>query len=851
MLFTSYFICYKIFLGKIILKSGKKPVRRNKKMLVSLNWLNEFVDLSNIDENQIAHELTISGLEVEGIEHIKPQFKNIITAKILKIDQHPNADKLHLVTVDTGAGTKTVVCGAQNIEEGQVIPYASVGSEVFSRKTGEMFTLTPAVIRGVESQGMLCSSDELGLSDRNYQTEDGILILSRIIKNPVLGQPLEDVLGLEEDTVFDVAPTANRGDQMSVIGIARELCAIFDKELKFSQIESTSDLSTSEFKVEILDDSVCKYYSLGVLKNVVIKQSPSWMQKRLISSGIRAINNVVDITNYVLLEYGIPLHAFDLSKLSGYLCVRRANEGEKITTLDGVERTLTNDSVLIATREEGVCLAGVFGGANSEVDENTNSIALEAAYFVPSSNRKSSRSVGYRSDACARFERGVDIGAVKPALMRAMQLLTELADAKVEGVVEDGCNSPEKIEITLRFSQVEKVLGCKIENEKCISIVDKLGFKLLGKNDSAAKFEVPTFRVNDVTREIDLIEEIARINGYDKIEPTIPSKNQMPFISLEEKTLKKINNALLSSGLNEIVTASLIGEPLLKQFSISYDKEKAVCVENPQSEEYTMLRQTLLANVLHCLKYNYDNGQKNFWAYEIGKTYFKNRPADEKNSGVDEIKVLSGCLTGDVQNSKWQNALKTDFYTVKGIFENLFNDLGISGRIKFAPCQDVDTLHPYRSAKILMLGKNLTEVGFVGQLHPILKDKMKLNQDVFLFEINLDEIINAVHDTTVRFKKLPQFPEVQRDLSFVVPEDVAFEEIQKIVKKAVKSNLFKGCEVFDVYQGANIEEGFKSVAFRVKMQDESSTLTDEIVDLQMKSVQDSLHKTFENISLRK
>lgn len=819
-------------------------------MQVSLNWLNEFVDLSNIDEKQIAHELTMSGLEVEGIEYIKPQFKNIITAKIIKIDQHPNADKLHLVTVDTGSDKKTVVCGAQNIEEGQVIPYASVGSEVFSRKTGEMFTLTPAEIRGVESQGMLCSSDELGLSERNYQTEDGILILNRFIQNLELGQALEDVLGLEEDIVLDVAPTANRGDQMSVIGIARELCAIFDKELKFSPLVSTTDLSTEDFKVEIIDKDVCKYYSLGVLKDIKIKQSPSWMQKRLISSGIRSISNVVDITNYVLLEYGIPLHAFDLDKLNGYLCVRRAKEGEKIVTLDGVERNLNNDSVLIATQTDGVCLAGVFGGQNSEVDDNTTSIALEAAYFVPSSNRKSSRSVGYRSDACARFERGVDIEAVKPALMRAMQLLAELAEAKVVGIVEDGQNQLEKTDITLRFSQIKRILGCEIENSKCISILEKLGFKVLGKNENAAKFEVPSFRANDVTREIDLIEEIARINGYDKIAPTLPSKNASPTISLEEQTLKKINATLLSSGLNEIITTSLIGEPLLKQFSLDYDREKAVKVENAQSDEYTMLRQTLIANVLHCMKYNYDNGQKSVWAYEIGKTYFKNAVADDKTSGVDEIKMLSGVVTGEIENSKWQNAQKVDFFTLKGIFENLFNELKLSNRIQFKPCENVNSLHPYKSAKIVMLGKNLLELGYFGQLHPILKDKLKLNQEAFLFELNLDEIIKAVNPSTVRYKKLPQFPEVQRDLAFVVPDSVSFDELQKTVKKAVQSNLFKGCEVFDVYKGQNIEEGFKSVAFRVKMQDENATLTDEIVDAQMKAVRDSLQKAFEGTTLR-
>ena len=494
-------------------------------MQISLNWLNEFVDLSDVDVKQIAHELTMSGLEVEEIEEIKPKFTNIRTAKIEKIDNHPNSDRLHLVTVNLGTALKTVVCGAQNIAEGQIIPYASVGSKVLDRKTGETFTLTPAVIRGVESQGMLCSDDELGVAERNYQEEDGILILNRIFPDVKIGEDVEKVLGFDDDVVIHIAPTANRGDQMSVIGVARELCAIFNKPLKFSPIISTKDLSTDEFEVEIIDEDVCKYYSLGILKNIKIKPSPLWMQKRLISSGVRAINNVVDITNYVMLEYGCPFHAFDYDKLDKYLCVRRAKAGEKLTTLDGIERELTTDSVLIATKNEGVCLAGVFGGENSEIDDNTKSIALEAAYFTPASNRKSARSVGYRSEACARFERGIDIEMIKPALMRAMQLMVELADATVEGVVETGNNELAPVDITLRYPQIKRILGCEIPADRCCNILENLGFEKLGGNELAAKFRVPSFRVNDVYREIDLIEEIARINGYDKIAPTIPNNN--------------------------------------------------------------------------------------------------------------------------------------------------------------------------------------------------------------------------------------------------------------------------------------------------------------------------------------
>ena len=703
---------------------------------------------------------------------------------------------------------------------------------------------------------MLCSADELGVAERNYQEEDGILILNRIFPDVKVGENVEDVLGFEKDTIIDVAPTANRGDQMSVIGVARELSSLFNTPLKFSPLEAARDFSTDKFKVEIIDKDVCKYYSIGILKDIKIKPSPDWMQKRLISSGIRAINNVVDITNYVLLEYGTPLHAFDLNKLDGYLCVRRAKDGETLVTLDGVERQLTHDSVLIATKEKPVCLGGVFGGENSEIDDNTTAIALEAAYFPPASNRKSSRSVGYRSEACARFERGVDIEAVKPALLRAMQLLVECADAKVEGIVEAGDNTLEPIEITLRYTQVKRILGCEIAPERCDSILENLGFKKLGGNVAASKFIVPSFRACDVTREIDLIEEIARINGYDKVSPTLPNKMQTPVITLEERVIKKVHELMLSSGLNEIVTTSLIGKPMLDKYMLSYEDDRAVKVLKPVSEESAMLRQTLAASVLNCLKFNYDNGQKTFWAYEIGKTYDFSGAPDEKNTGVKETRVLAGVITGDVENSKWQVKTYPDFYTVKGILENLFNELGVEKRIKLVSYDKsplagkLEILHPYRSAAVNILGKNMTTIGYFGQIHPLLKDKMKLNQDAFIFHIDLDALIGIIKETVPRFKQLPQFPEVKRDLAFVIGQDVTYDDIQRVIKGGVQQNIFKGCEVFDVYQGENIEKGYKSLAVRIYMQDEKATLTDEVIDRQMLSVREKLQKTYADITFR-
>ena len=827
-------------------------------MQVSLKWLNELVDLSDLDVKQIAHELTMSGLEVEEVEEVRPQFTNIITAKIEKIDNHPNSDHLHLVTVNTGCGIKTVVCGAQNIQVGQVIPYASVGSKVLDRKSGEQFELTPAVIRGVESQGMLCSDDELGVSDRNYQEEDGILVLNRIFPNVGLGLNVEDVLGFEKDFIIHTAPTANRGDQVSVIGIARELSALFNREMKFPYADLSEEEKSkkADFEVEIKNDDVCKYYSIGVLKNITIKSSPDWMQKRLISSGIRAINNVVDITNYVMLEYGTPLHAFDLDKLNGYLCVRRAEEGETLVTLDEVERQLNQETVVIATKEKPVCLGGVFGGANSEIDDNSKNIALEAAYFTPQANRKSSRSVGYKSDACARFERGVDIEAVKLGLFRAIELLEKYADAKFEGSVEAGINKLEPIEITLRYPQIKRLLGCDIEPAKCLSILEKLGFKILGKNEIACKVLVPSFRAGDVTRECDLIEEIARINGYDKITPTLPNRAGTPDISLAERVVNKVHDLMRAEGLNEMQTASLIGEPILKQFNMTYEKDKAIFVENPASEDFAMLRQTLIANLLSCMKYNYDNGQKDFWGYEIGRSYLKISEPDEKFSGVKETQVLAGVITGNIQKSHWQNTGDIDFYTVKGIVDKVLEEFGLTRRIKFSlladsPLSDSHKcLHPYKTAVLTMLGKKPEIIGYYGEIHPELKGKLKLNQSAFLFKLDLDMLIAAVNETVPRFKKLPQFPEVQRDLAVIVPAKTTWEDLEKVIKKGIDNKVFCGTDIFDVYQGEHVQEGFKSVAFRIRMQDANATMTDDKIEAQIANLRSVLKKNIAELSFR-
>jgi phenylalanyl-tRNA synthetase beta chain len=817
-------------------------------MKISLEWLNEFVDIKDISADEIVNKLTMSGLEVEEVETVGAKFTNIITAQIKEIRQHPNADKLHLVDVDLGNVVKTVVCGAQNIKEGQIIPYASVGSKVLNRKTGEPFELTPAVIRGIESQGMLCSQDELGLE--GMQDEDGILILNRLFDDIKSGTKLEDLLNIQEDTIIDVAPTANRGDEMSVIGVARELCSLFNKKLKFSPIECVNDLKTDKFEVEIIAKDACTYYAAGLLKDIKIKPSPAWMRRRLEVSGIRAINNVVDITNYVLLEYGQPLHSFDMDKLNGYICVRHANEGETIVTLDGVERKLTYDSILCATKDYGVCVAGVFGGKNSGIDENTKNIVLESAYFTPPANRKNARSIGYRSEACARFERGVDIEESKPALLRAMQLLTEYADAKVDGIVETGSNKCEDIEITLRFAQIKRILGTEIPSDKCIEILQNLGFELLGKNELAAKFKTPSFRVNDVKQEVDLIEEIARIYGYEGIEPTLPKKTQSPVITKENILLRGVNNLFLGYGFNEAVTSSLIGEPLLKQFGLSYNKEQAVFVQNPQSDEHTMLRQTLIGNMLNTLKYNFDNGQKNIRLYEIGKTYFIKTPATQKDSGVEENQIVAGIITGDTNNNLWKKNSKPDFYSLKGVMEALFELLGISNRVKLSSATDCEYLHPGRSTKVVLLSKNPETIGYFGEIYPIIKDDMKINQNILLFEINLGKLIQAAPCHTTKYKPLSQFQEVQRDISFAIEKNISNDDITLAIKKCSNSKIFKGSNLFDIYEGEHIQEGYKSMAYRITLQNEEATLTDDVIDNEINSIKSGLMKKFPTVNFR-
>ncbi len=819
-------------------------------MLVSLEWLNEYVDISDIEVEEIAHALTMSGLEVEETEKTGAEFTNIIVAEILEIRPHPNADKLQLVEVFNGVEKKEVVCGAKNIEKGQLIPYASIGSEVRDRKTGEKFMLKPVKIRDVESQGMLCSADELGLDASDYQEEDGILILSRFKQNIKPGDDVQRVLNIQEDIVLHTAPTANRGDEMSLIGIAREISAIFNRPLRVSGGKSYARAVPDSFEVEIKDYDTCGYYALGLLKDVKIYPSPEWMARRLTACGVRSINNVVDITNYVMLEYGQPLHAFDIDKLEeDYLCVRKARPGEKIVTLDEIERSLDENSVLISTKQKPVGLAGLMGGFNSEIDENTKDIALEAAYFTPQSNRKSSRNLGLRTEASARFERGADIEAVRPALERAMQLMEEYARAKTEGIVETGENKLPDIDITFRFSEIKRILGTDIPKDKCVEILENLGFETLGRNSFSARFRVPSFRANDVTREIDLIEEISRIHGYDRIEATLPAKTVMAEVSTETKTISTIHKLFIGKGFMEVVTSSLIGIPLLKRFGFTHAEGEAVKIFNPQSDDSTMLRQSLIPGIGQVIKYNFDQGQKDFQIYEIGKTYFFKGNVDEKNTGTTEKRILAGAITGDISTAPWKTKAMVDFYSLKGVIEDLIREFNLEKRIEYLQVPDISYLHPGRAAQLKLAGKQPTTLGAIGELHPDISRKCKFNQPVYLFEINLEVLLeNTVH-AVPRYGEIPNYPAVNRDIAFIVPDSVNYQELAKIIKKS-SSKLFKKADIFDLYQGEHVPEGSKSVAFRITLQNPGATLVDEVIDAEISKIKDGLKKAYSEVIFR-
>ena len=805
-------------------------------MRISLEWLSQFVDVDGLEPRAIADALTNAGLEVEHIDVIGPVFSNVVVGKVTAVEQHPNADRLRLVSVDLGGEQTKVVCGAPNVREGIRIAFAKEGASVINRKEGGMFTLGKAKIRGIESAGMVCSLEELGLETQYSHDEDGIWPLDAITTDEQLGQDLKEALKLSGDTVLEVAPTANRGDLMSVIGVAREVAALFDRTLHTPNLQRFIPIpGRTELEIKLQDPTVCRYYGGVMMRIIRLGPSPVWMVRRLAAAGVRSISNVVDITNYVMLEMGQPLHAFDQIKLntSGEIDVRRARPHEKLVTLDSTERALTEESILVTMNDRPVALGGVMGGLTTEIDEYSKHLFLEAAYFPPAVIRKSAKSVGLRSEASARFERGVDIENCRNALLRAVELLKEHAGADFVRLVESAPPPVEKPQITLRFARIEKILGIGVEKETVARILKKLGFLLQATKESAnVLVSVPSFRQGDVSREIDLIEEVIRIYGYDKVPYTLPHKTVAVDRTLRSRLLSKIGQAMRGQGLQEVITTSLIGENLLEKTGFTLDRDALVEVVNSHSSDHTLMRQSLLPNIIEVAKFNQAQGNEDCWIYELGRTYFKRGKQDEKNSGVIEKLTCAGLLTGSRLHGDWNAKEEPDFFRVKGILENLFNLLGLAGSVEWQrPSQEIAYLHPGKSA------------GQLGELHPALQGNLKFRQNLFVFEVDVEALFKALKQipNAVETLSISPYPTVKRDMAFVADGDLSHAQIEAVLRK-VSDPTLKDIALFDEFKSDKLGAGKRSLAYRLTFQSDAETLTDERIEQSFTAFKDALAK---------
>lgn len=826
-------------------------------MKVSLNWLQEYVDINGLSAEEIADALTNSGLEVEAIEQTGAKFTKVIVAKCLKLEQHPNADKLRLATIDMGGGeTEKVVCGAPNLEENMLIAFALDGAQVISRKDNSLFTLGKATIRGVESCGMVCSLGELGLEEQYGPDETGgIWDLKDHADESKIGTCLKEVLGLESATVLETAPLANRGDLMSMVGVAREVAALFDRELTLKTPAETKKSNVDGIKIALPDESLSTYYGGVAMKNISIKPSPAWMQERLTAAGVKVISNVVDITNYVLLETGQPLHAFDFEKLgnSGTVSVRRATAGETLKTLDEIDRTLTEEATVIAFEGNGkpdhtIALAGVMGGFDTEIDDNSNTLFLEGAYFNAATTRRSAKSVGLRTDASARFERGVDPAGVRKALNRAVELLVELAGAEVAGWTESPVVDYQPKEITLRLPRYARIIGMPIEKDVAQTTLEKLGFEVKDAGSDELTVTVPSYRQDDVTREVDLIEELVRITGYDNVPYTLPRKTVSVPASRRQKMLEVTHNVMQGLGLSEIMTTSLIGEALLEKTGIDVNREQLVTVTNSHSQDHTLMRQSLAPNMLEMAKFNQANGQDSVWVYELGRTYFKRGKANHKNSGVSEQLTLGGLITGVVDNGEWHDAYgKVEgFYAAKGILEAYFEKLGLSSQLTFKASDSQAYLHPGKTAELLLKGKS---VGTIGELHPVFQKRLKFKKPVLLFEVNLESVFKAYKQTPDQeMSEISQYPAVTRDIAFAANTSLTHQDIVDAIASQ-NVELLTDVAVFDEYRGEQLGKDKRSLAYRLTFQSPERTLKDKEIDAAVTTIREHLAKAL-SVELR-
>ncbi len=777
-------------------------------MKAPLNWLKEFIDITQ-SPNQIGKVLTSLGLEVEGIDSLKPNFTNVVIAKVLSTEPHPNADKLTIAQVSDGDQTFQVVCGAPNCRAGMKTALARIGGDVGQGEN--QFKIKKAKIRGVESFGMLCSGKELGISAE----EDGILEFPEVAKE---GTELDQLYG---DTIFEIGLTPNLSHCMSIVGIAREIKAALNLKIKTNEVKLEETGSPFTTAVEVIDKEGSPRYMARGVEELKVAASPDWLKQKLESVGIRSINNVVDVTNLVMIETGQPLHAFDLDKIEGQkVIVRSAIKSETLCTLDGKERELEEGMLVIADARKPLAVAGVMGGKESEVSDSTRRILIESAYFDPSSVRRTSKKLALSSDASKRFERGADPLQAEYALAKAASLIAELTGGKVQkGIADLKAKTFEPKIIMVRLSRVNALLGTHISASEVENIFLRLGFEVEFDGSDRFTVKVPTFRA-DVSEEIDLVEEVARLYGYDNIkrEPARFEASKMPHAPLylfENEVRRK----LIGEGLQEFITCDLIGPSALKivqgDENLTLDTIKVL---NPVSLEQSVLRTSLLPGLLQVVKHNFDRESKDIAGFEVGRVH--TREGDKfDEEGVVGI-ILSGSSTPHSYDPKPQ---EFDFRDLKGILENFLEMLGIH-KSSFRPSTNPQ-LHPGRQAAIFV---GALEVGMFGEVHPQVIRRLDINQRVFYAELNLTDLMK-VRTKDIRFKELSVFPASERDWTITLLEKAPVAQVMDAIR-SVPSQLLEAVYLSDMYRSTSLGADKKNATFHFVYRDPKGTIEQETVD---------------------
>ena len=796
-------------------------------MKISYNWLKQFIKTDWTAE-KTSELLTDLGLEVEGLESfqsVKGGLKGIIVGHVLSCEKHPNADRLRITTVDIGSEAPlSIVCGAPNVATGQKVAVATIGTTLYSAE-GEAWTIKKGKIRGEESHGMLCAEDELGLGT----SHKGIMVLEDSLE---IGSPLANHYEIEDDFVFDIGLTPNRADAMSHYGTARDLMAGLSQHGINTKLISPSvtayhvDDRSLKIDINIEDKLKAPRYCGLTISDIVVKDSPQWLQNRLKAIGLSPINNIVDATNYVLHDLGQPLHAFDADRISGKkIIVKTVKKGTKFVTLDGVERTLHEEDLMICDAEKPLCIAGVFGGENSGVSNETNSIFLESAYFNPVSIRKSAKRHALNTDASFRFERGIDPNITKYALKRAALLIIEIAGGKITSdLIDEYPNKIEDAQVFLTFEKANKLIGEELPKETIKSILSALEIKVNNVTESGLGLTIPAYR-NDVQREVDVIEEILRVYGYNNIEITDKLNASVSNTSKFEnyKIENVIANQLVGQGFYEILNNSLTSDKYT-DFSAQLEEASSVKILNPLSKDLSVMRQSLIFSGLESIAFNINRQQNDLKLFEFGKTYH----SSEANR--EELNHLSIFVTGNKTEKHWNTTESAvDYFYLKGLITALFDRLGIQ-KLKSAPLSN----DVFSEGQQLSVGTHaLVEFG---SLKTATLKQFGISQNVFCADFNWDNLLKVINQHPIKFKDISKYPEVKRDFSLLINEDITFESVFKLAKQT-ENNFLKDVNLFDVYTGDKLPKGKKSYAVSFTLQDKNKTLTDTQIDKIMSKIQ--------------